>query len=169
MTKRKQRNKGKRKTVRLSVSEKILRDLHKVVKNRGGDAQTADSLIRWYREHQEWTYLQIELARKIINNHDVPKKPHQKEKEPFMLYAITDGATVKLGYSREVDKRLKELQTANPNVLTCLWQRFAGEWQQQARNNEAWMHKHCKEHHIRGEWFSLSVMECLESFIPKKY
>lgn len=54
---------------------------------------------------------------------------------------------IKIGQSDDPKKRLKQLQTANPNELKLLWIDIAGDLAEEK------MHKMFCEHRLVGEWF----------------
>jgi hypothetical protein len=76
-----------------------------------------------------------------------------KNKNGNDLYLIGDEfGNVKIGSANSVSKRLRELQTGNPNRLKVI-----AEFKDEGRQ-ETFMHKLRKESRIRkdGEWFKLS-------------
>lgn len=74
-----------------------------------------------------------------------------------MIYFITDGYHVKIGYTERLDNRVAELQTSNAFELKIL-RSVPG-----SLNDERKLHKRFKHLHIRGEWFQLN--DELKSFI----
>jgi hypothetical protein len=76
-----------------------------------------------------------------------------------MIYLITDGEKVKIGYSKDPLKRLKQLQTGHPKLLRLM----------KVYNAPNWVEK--RIHYIirwdrtrgRGEWFDLKGNE--QSFL----
>lgn len=63
-----------------------------------------------------------------------------------MVYFISDGNRVKIGYSNDIDKRLRELQTGSSNELTvvnCLYGNY---------DTEKIAHKYFKSQNVIGEW-----------------
>jgi hypothetical protein len=74
------------------------------------------------------------------------------------IYFIGDGSgVVKIGYSRNVDKRLKVLATGSPRPLQVLLT-IPG-----TRSDEGAFHAMFKAEHMHGEWFRLSSR--IERFI----
>ena len=68
-----------------------------------------------------------------------------------MIYFITDGNCIKIGYTKnDVRKRLKQLQTSNPNRLFLLG------YVEGDKNDEKMLHKKFSSSIVRinGEWFS---------------
>jgi hypothetical protein len=74
------------------------------------------------------------------------------------VYFIGDGGgLVKIGYSRNVDKRMQVLATGSPRPLQVLLT-IPG-----TRSDEGAFHEMFKAEHMRGEWFRLS--DRIERFI----
>ncbi len=67
--------------------------------------------------------------------------------------------TVKIGYARDADVRLRQLQTASPTRLRFLL-RLPGDW-----ILEQQLHDQFREYRVRGEWFRLS--DEIKAFIFK--
>ena len=77
------------------------------------------------------------------------------------LYIIQSDVTgmIKIGRSKDPQKRLKQLQTGNPNKLKLIAE-FKGEgWK------ENYLHERLKSYRLEGEWFSY---DCVGS-IPESY
>ena len=67
-----------------------------------------------------------------------------------MIYFIKCGDFVKIGYSKSVEKRLKSLQTANPNQLEII-SSFDGN-----RKEEEHIHYRFRKFKVSGDWFILT-------------
>lgn len=64
------------------------------------------------------------------------------------VYFISNGqGLVKIGRSKDVQKRLKSLQTGSPHPLEII-RTFEGEG-----GAELWFHKEFEERRVHGEWF----------------
>lgn len=75
-----------------------------------------------------------------------------------MIYLISDGEKVKIGYSKNPQKRLKQLQTGHPNRLKLIKIWDAEPVKEKLLHRMLWMfHKDCK-----GEWFTIGVDDCVE-------
>jgi len=76
-----------------------------------------------------------------------------------MIYfiRIKDQPYVKIGFSKDVEKRLKQLQTSSPFDLEIIYTEFA------AIEREKQLHEKYKEYQVKGEWFNISGD--LEKFI----
>ncbi len=87
-----------------------------------------------------------------------------KTSKPQFLYAITDGDMIKLGMSRNVEKRRANLQSSNPKELFVLWEQYVGICSDKAKRAESQLHKKCRNFHIRGEWFKSTCFPLVRSF-----
>ena len=70
------------------------------------------------------------------------------------LYIIQSDLTgmIKIGRSRHPQKRLKQLQTGNPNKLRLI-KSFEGQgWR------EGFLHERLKEFRLEGEWFDYNCV-----------
>lgn len=149
--------------VKLSENEQFLVSLHAVVKSGSELASAASSLIGWYMANKFWTEKQLCYVRSIIVRHAGMKAAKRKPRR-YWLYAISDGAAVKLGYSSSVGKRLLAMQTGVAQRLAILWKFYVGTVEHHARLCERKLHRACKKHHMRGEWFSNDCMDIVTSF-----
>ena len=90
---------------------------------------------------ERWTdsdgYVRPAWSQEIIRHHRV-----------YFIRA-GEGGPVKVGFSTDVQQRLRELQTASPHQLT-LEAAVMG-----TPAVEAWFHHELRRWHIRGEWFDL--------------
>lgn len=72
------------------------------------------------------------------------------------IYFIKSNEAIKIGKSDNVPRRLKELQTSNHSSLEILYV---------IENEEETLEKHthgiCERYHVKGEWFSLTVLDHL--------
>jgi len=77
------------------------------------------------------------------------------------VYLIRNGnGAFKVGLAGSVEKRIKELQTGNPDLLEIV----AVKATEQPESLEAWLHDYLKDRRSGGgrEWFRLSDSEALE-------
>lgn len=70
-----------------------------------------------------------------------------------------NGGPIKIGHTDNIEKRIKQMQTGNPNQLILLHITRGG------KNLEDQIHEEFKEDHYRGEWFKPSkrILEFIES------
>ncbi|MFW6246864.1 MAG: GIY-YIG nuclease family protein [bacterium] len=74
----------------------------------------------------------------------------------YNIYFISDGTNIKIGKSKEVDIRKKQLQTANSSSLQVLY-----IIENTPSTFESFVHKICQDFRITGEWFSKEAIEHL--------
>ena len=65
------------------------------------------------------------------------------------VYLITDGPLVKIGYSKDVDRRLRDLQTSTGHNLSVT------AYMKGTRQDEKALHRRFKAHRAKGEWFRI--------------
>ena len=73
------------------------------------------------------------------------------------LYVITSGKkNFKIGYTNDIGKRIKSLQTGNPTELALdILIEVGSEYQ--ASNYEKYLHDMFKVFRVQGEWFSFKI------------
>jgi len=78
------------------------------------------------------------------------------------IYAIKAGGTVKIGWAGDPERRLNDLSLASPLPLRLLG------FVEGTKATEKILHRRFKEHHLRGEWFSIKgqVVDFIESLPP---
>ena len=72
------------------------------------------------------------------------------------IYSITNGNYYKIGWAKDVEKRLKQLQTGNPLPLK-IHKKIECSCVAQAMMRERQIHKSARKHRILGEWFTEDV------------
>ena len=73
----------------------------------------------------------------------------------MFIYVIgSDENRQKIGFSKDVNKRLKTLQTGNPQVLKIHY--FEEVPDDRARKLERKLHKELNHLRLKGEWFDIS-------------
>ena len=75
-----------------------------------------------------------------------------------MVYFISDGNCIKIGNSRDVSKRIMELQTGNPSPLEFV------EAVKGGLGLEKEVHRYFNDYLVQGEWFSVPV-DVIKDFI----
>jgi hypothetical protein len=160
--------KAKRKPY-LTGSEKLLEKLHSVVRKSGKHSNQAQSLIYWYMANKMWTEKQVAYIKTIVKIDDMEEKKKKAfaDEKKHHLYAISDGVYLKLGYSCNIGKRLRALQTSNGKPLELKWKMYTGKGHKPARSAEKKLHRFMKPYHVTGEWYELECIEKLESFSCK--
>ena len=154
----------KQRKLKLTANEDILEKLHRMVRTGHDKADVAHSLIQWYMENRYWTEKQLAYAKAIASR----KKKKAPVKKKYNLYAMQAGYKVKLGYSFNPKKRMKEVQTGSPDQLKLLWTYYVGDDEKTAHQKERKLHRVCKKYHVRGEWYDIKCMELVERFTVKE-
>lgn len=162
------RSRSKKKKLHFSEAEQVLIGLEKIYKSGSEDARTAHSLASWWLEHKSWTTAQWSYAKSLIAK-SKRKKVSPTKKKKYYVYAITDGEFVKIGYSNDVPKRMKSMQTGHPKRLDCIWKYYAGDKPADAIRIEGKLHRYCKKHRVRGEWFSMASVKMIDNFSVSNY
>ena len=79
----------------------------------------------------------------------------------MFLYVIgTEGRFQKIGFSADVAKRLKSLQTGNPDKLAI--HHVEPVPKEQVRLLERKIHKDLSHYRLKGEWFNLTSQEAID-------
>jgi hypothetical protein len=74
----------------------------------------------------------------------------------YSVYAIGSGKAVKVGYARNVARRLAELQTGSPEEL-IIWTTLTRLTRKEAQEIERRAHKALADCRTRGEWFKADL------------
>lgn len=84
-------------------------------------------------------------------------------REMNQIYIISDGTNIKIGFSSNPKRRLKQLQTANSNQLQLLYSKPT----KNAKKIEKHLHKILWEFRskYKGEWFTISELDWLFEYI----
>lgn len=128
------------------------------------DVERVRSLISFYKRRGFLTKAQQDLAAGLIRRSIRQKDIVSGEADKIYLYAISNDETVKLGYSKDPKRRLKNLQTASDRPLQIVWQYYVGKTEAVAKHQERKLHRYCKAHKIRGEWFGIGCMPMVMEF-----
>lgn len=75
----------------------------------------------------------------------------------YLIQARPSGA-VKIGYSKDVYRRLPSLQTANAETLSIVGVLDLDQ------SGERELHKRFRHLRLSGEWFDATVLDCLDDF-----
>lgn len=78
-----------------------------------------------------------------------------------MIYLIESGDYYKIGYTTNINQRLKSYITANPNFKLI-------ETKEGSKQDEKELHRLCKEFKFKNEWFHKTekLLEIWDNFIP---
>jgi len=80
----------------------------------------------------------------------------------FVYLIKSDENLYKIGYSKNVNKRLKQLKTANPNNLQIV-ETYKSAF---PRKLENYLHNIFKHKRVSGEWFDLDISD-INNFLYK--
>lgn len=111
------------------------------------------------------------IMSKYIKNYNSVKGDNLKDLDKvWKVYLIRQGdrpnSPTKIGYSSDIEGRLKSLQVSNPYKLNiqCL---LPCESKEHARQLEGFLHKRYWRGHIRGEWFNLKRGKALPTLLAE--
>jgi hypothetical protein len=145
-------------------TEEILIGLQKVSESDTQWASKASGLMGWYREKGDFTKKQRAYASNMIAQCSNKQSKAKSKDKTYCLYAIDDGVYIKLGYSCDPAKRMKTMQTGQANKLELLWQYPVGKIEVHAKKAERKLHRYCRRHSKRGEWFNRDCMTLVRQF-----
>lgn len=160
-------SKKRTKKLHLSESDILLKGLQDISRAGTVNSERARSFINWWLSNKSWTENQWAYIRHLIADHRKPKKVLNVDRK-YHLYAISDGTALKIGFSCDIPKRCKAMQTGHPIKLKVAWKYYVGMDRKEAIKLEAALHRFCKKERIRGEWFMLSAAAKLEKFQVKR-
>ena len=146
--------------LRIIEFERIFDDLPE------SDKPFAKDILAQYRYHGRLSGRQWHFVKELTR---LPKRKARRgarDRGVYWLYAVSDMRSIKIGYAKDPDRRLSELQVGSPQELEIIWRLKIGQ-RGDAVKNERMLHRLCKAHHLRGEWFDCEVEPILESFKPK--
>ena len=83
----------------------------------------------------------------------------------YFIQAGTIKGPVKIGYAKDVEKRMVELQVGCPFTLSLIF-KLPAKSERHAQALEAWFHDRWFRRHIRGEWFKTIKLEQIHTSIP---
>lgn len=149
----------------LSPEAKLVSNLERAARRlmNPEDAKKARSLCGWYRSKGFLTTKQSALGHHLLSLLNEPKDESYTT-EPHFIYLISDGEHVKIGFSKDPRKRMKDMQTSNAKPLRIV-RAFEVIGKSAAKAHERTLHSKFKAHRLKGEWFDMEVMdEALEHF-----
>lgn len=76
-------------------------------------------------------------------------------KKQRSIYVFECDGEFKIGYSTNVQSRLKAVQTSRSKPVTLLWQCVRSD----ATKIEKFLHRKFYEHHLGGEWFDSANLD----------
>ena len=79
----------------------------------------------------------------------------------YLIENVIGGETrYKIGYAKNLDKRLKQLETGNPGIMNII-KRYKSKWGRVLENK---IHRKFSDNNIKNEWFILN-QEQIDKFI----
>ena len=83
----------------------------------------------------------------------------------FIRCGRKNGSPIKIGVANNIDKRMADLQIANPYELSLVLS-FEFDSRKHAEMVEKKIHRFFKSQHIRGEWFTgnININKCLKRY-----
>lgn len=154
--------KKKRHKLHLAESDKMLVDLQSIIDKGLPEREKARSFIQWWFANKYWTQSQWMYVKHLVHRSKKPKK--QEVERKYQIYAISDSTALKIGFSSDIRKRIKQMQTGHPAKLELLWKLYVGTEREYAVKVEKMIHRLCEKERIRGEWFKLSAAKKLQEF-----
>lgn len=147
--------------------EEVLVGLQEVAASDTRYTSKAQGLLGWYRQKGDFTKAQVAFGANIIQQ---CRRKLQKSLRPksYYLYAIDDGVNIKLGFSSNLNSRLRDMQVGQATKLEVVWRLYVSDVQAQAMKAERQLHRYCKRYHKRGEWFNRDCMVLVRQFELKR-
>jgi hypothetical protein len=134
-----------------------------LVNMRGQDGYVGEMASKLYAYYNEVGELS-EKQRQFVYVLSRTKKKTRTADKNYSLYAISDGRNVKIGFSHNPKARLRELQTGCPAKLSIEWTLDIGGSKSEAMKQEGKLHRFCRKHKLRGEWFKGDCMLLVNQF-----
>jgi len=69
--------------------------------------------------------------------------------DPTHLYVLSSGPLLKIGVTKDIESRIKTLQTGNPNLIQLEYI----EERYKPHKAERYLHKEFHKNRVSGEWF----------------
>lgn len=114
-----------------------------------------ESLEYFLRQSVISTKSDLSNPNKPLNN-ETEKSSKHIDKTGFVYLVENENTDLcKIGYSKDVFRRVTQLQTANPLKVVILYRYFSID----ALKLEAELHKYYEENKVRGEWFKLTNLQ----------
>lgn len=160
------RRKRKRNQFRLTALEQAIAVLDQHRYENEELEERRQSIVRAFITQEALTppqqHMAFRLAKPIQSK--AKKVRTVRKRQTHYVYAIDDGHYVKIGYSLDPEKRLADLQVACPSELR-LSAKIECQRQSQAKRLEKQIHRACRQHHIRGEWFGPEALRVFDSHV----
>ncbi len=99
----------------------------------------------WRKKEREWDKHLMSIG--VFSNRSRGAERKKSVRHPRTLYFISDGNYIKIGIANNVEERIKQLQTGNPNKLFIV-----SQFENRGQLEKA-IHKKFSHLHVGGEWF----------------
>ncbi len=144
----------------LTNHEKAIVALQKAKFTADKDIEFKSSLVqqfcrKGYLSQKQW-FCVHRLVRQFEREQHLTMKPKER-KAGYFVYAMQASERLKIGYSNDPKKRVRSIQTSNPDDIKLL-KTILCENKQHAKNLEKRLQRKASKFHIRGEWFSLEAL-----------
>ena len=134
-------------------------------KRKGYTLFHADLLVKFARwlnaDFGDWYDLQIRDLIKYEKIIEALKDFDFEENLPnrFIYVAQDNAGNIKIGISKNPEKRIKDLNIGNASELTLIYSREAIK---QGYQDEIELHKKCASFNLRSEWFSVEALSLIQ-------
>src|SRR5690606_27489797 len=115
----------------------------------------ARSLLKQWVRYGELSGNQWHWVRRLLKCPVVNETPKNSE---HFVYAIRSADLVKIGFAADPRKRMKAIQTGNPEAVEVVYLE-KHPTRGAAKVREAELHKRLKAFAVRGEWFKAEALQ----------
>lgn len=120
-----------------------------------------DTYFMHYSDDEiEYRNKQAQIERMQETQHLMNSKEESEKKPGFVYFLEYEGQGVKIGYTRNLTSRIKQLQIASPFKLNLLFYIETSE----PESVEHQLHEHYKDKCLNGEWFNIAKEDITELF-----
>ena len=161
----KKRNNRRKQKQLLTRLEQDIALLHKTKFEEESVEEMRQSLIRQFITHDQLSDRQIHAIHKLaapLRSRSKAIKTNRRRQKHY-VYAISDGAFLKIGLAVDPIKRMSDLQVASPSVLK-LEAKIECPRYSDAAKLEKQLHRACRKHRIRGEWFQMDALIVFDNY-----
>lgn len=107
---------------------------------------------RWWHTknlHYSWVRGRVKRVEPVTYMRNLPPELRDPEETWGFVYFVSagEGGPIKIGWSQDVERRIEELQTANPHKLHLVG-KLCGTMADEAR-----VHDLFRQHRLQSEWF----------------
>jgi hypothetical protein len=151
----------KKRKPRYSKDERMLIKLDAVARETDAAEirSTALSLLSWYRRLGEWTFPQREYVKRIVDGHRATAVLRRPRARPvFSLYAVRVGSALKIGFTRNISKRMKAFRTSSVDVALLGEQCLGRCSSVHAKNSERRLHHELRAYRLERELFAMDAL-----------